>query len=671
MRVSSAGVVLVGATIAMAPALGADEIVISGTREADETRISEQAKALVDVPGALGDPVAAVFSLPGTVHSEGDSGEPAVRGSSPDDNLFIVDLLPAGYVFHAFTTSVFSENLVQRFDLYPAAFGAEYSNATGAVFDIALREPRNQPLKSIVDVSMLRSGVFFETGVTDNSAVYLSLRKSLMHLFMAKDDEDEGLRLTRPPEDTDYQFKYVLNLTGAQSVTLAANGASDLAGAEFLSTSDEVLANPDMAGAAKIRNRFRNRSLAWDLDADSGARVKLAGGQARQDVSTSWGDNYFITEYLDRSLLKLRYDQPLAASHALRLDAEVSRNEQGAVYDQVLVVCNEFEPSCTEDRRGRVNGREKIEFTSRALSLADRWGLTRDLDLTLGVQFQSNTYTDERFVQPRGALTWRLADRWALDFKAGSYNRFPDLEAVLPDLGNPELKSPRATHYSAGLRHEVDSVWSWSTELYYKQLTDLPLALAPTEADAARLYSNDVSGRAYGLDVMLNKRRSDSDKWYGWFSLSAARSERTNERTGITREYRLDTPLVANWVMQYQFAPRFSAGFRLTLRGGQPETPIVGLRENPYFEGSVQPVYGEPFSDRLPLYSRLDLRFKYDFQLAGHPSSWILDVINATNQRNVTARHLDYARSRAEGTPYLVDEKGNEFFPAFTFRIEL
>src|SRR3954453_13887358 len=170
------------------PQPSAPEVVVSGNRTADPTQLSEAARKLVDVSGALGDPIAALFSLLGVVYGSGDSGAPAVRGSSPDDNLFLVDFLPAGYVFHTFTTSVFSENIIQDFHLYPAGFGAQYANATGAVFDIALRKPRNEPLKTVVDVSMLRSGLFLEGAISEHSAASLSVRKSMIQLFIPKND---------------------------------------------------------------------------------------------------------------------------------------------------------------------------------------------------------------------------------------------------------------------------------------------------------------------------------------------------------------------------------------------------------------------------------------------------------------------------------------------------
>ena len=66
------------------------------------TEITEDAEKLINMPGALGDPLRAVYALPGVVAAGGSMGEPAVRGSSPDDNYFEVDFMPAGYIFHDF-----------------------------------------------------------------------------------------------------------------------------------------------------------------------------------------------------------------------------------------------------------------------------------------------------------------------------------------------------------------------------------------------------------------------------------------------------------------------------------------------------------------------------------------------------------------------------------------
>ena len=643
-----------------------EQVLVIGRKNSDFTEITEETQKLVDMPGALGDPLGAVFSLPG-VYTAGEGGAPAVRGSSPDDNLFIVDFLPAGYVFHVFTNSVFSENIIQDFQLYSAGFGPQYSDATGAVFDITLRDPKNQPLKTIIDFSMLRSGIFLEGGVSENSAFYLSMRKSLIHLFVDKNKESDGVRMKQPPQDDDYQFKYKWSVNSNNALTLAANGASDLAEAGYDNSSDAALANPDFAGDAKISNRYKSQSLLWDYLGDSGDKLKLGIENMRQDVNAHWGEGYFDNEYLQQQLVKSQYDLPLGTSHIAHIGGEISRNEHGVDYDQILFVCNEFDPNCGDERRGRIADQSTIKETSRAFFVGDSWQIIDSLTVDLGTQYQTNSYTDEKFINPRAALNWRFAERWTATLKGGRYNRFPDLDAVTPKIGNPDLKSPRAKHIAAGLKQELEDGWSWNAEVYYKKLDDLPLALDTNQPDAARLYSNDMEGRAYGVDLLVNKKITD--KWYGWFALSLARSERTNERTGATHEYRLDTPVVANWVLNYQVTPRLDAGLRLSMHSGRATTPIVGLKDNPDFPGHVQPVYGEPFSQRLPIYGRLDLRLKYNLILAGHDSALILDIINALNRRNVDDRQLDYKRSQEDRNLHLQDEVGMGIFPALTLRM--
>ena len=89
-------------------------------RSSITSEITENTEKLVTMPGAMGDPLRAVFALPGVVAAGGSMSEPAVRGSSPDDNLFEVDFMPAGYIFHDFGSSIFNRYLIQDFQLYSA-----------------------------------------------------------------------------------------------------------------------------------------------------------------------------------------------------------------------------------------------------------------------------------------------------------------------------------------------------------------------------------------------------------------------------------------------------------------------------------------------------------------------------------------------------------------------
>lgn len=95
------------------------------------------AQELRSVPGSLGDPLKSLQSLPGVASVSDASSDPAIRGSRPEDNRFLIDGLPAGRVFHVGgLTSVLHPDLVSRFDLYAAAFGPEFANATGGIIDV-------------------------------------------------------------------------------------------------------------------------------------------------------------------------------------------------------------------------------------------------------------------------------------------------------------------------------------------------------------------------------------------------------------------------------------------------------------------------------------------------------------------------------------------------------
>lgn len=633
------------------------------------TEITEDTQKLVDMPGALGDPLGAVFSLPGVVSAGGDFGEPAVRGSSPDDNLFIVDFMPAGYVFHEFNTSIYSENIIQDFQLYSAGFGVEYANVTGAVFDVKLRQPKNQDLSTTLDLSMLRSGVFVESGVGENAAFYLSARKSLIHLFIDEDEEEDGIGIQKAPQDDDYQFKYVWDISDNHALTLSASGASDIAAANFSRESDFVRSNPDFAGDAELDNRFDGQNIVWDYQDDDGHILKLGVGHLKDEETVRWGEDFFEQVVFEQSLVKGRYSFPVTKQHRLTIGGEFNDFNFDYDFDQILFVCTEFDSDCDLSRRGRVSDKRNLDQSETSLYINETWMPNSRLDVHLGLQWQSNDYTDEDFINPRLAISYNFIDSWTFSASAGRYNRFPDIDTVLPQIGNPRLRSPRANHYTLGLKYEIDNGWSIQLETYYKELENLPLALSEDEADGELLYSNDVEGQAYGFDFLVNKDLTE--KWYGWFSFSYAKSERTNLRTDKTQDYFLDTPLIANWVMNYQFTENLNVGLRWSVRSGAAYTPIVGVQENPFFEDSVLPVYGEPNSERLPTYDRLDLRMKWDFRLWGYQSALILDIINALNKENITGRSLDYDRVDSEDDPVETeDEVGLGVIPALTFRIK-
>jgi len=632
--------------------------------------ITEDAEKLVNMPGAMGDPLQAVFALPGVVAAGGSMSDPAVRGSSPDDNMFEVDFMPAGYIFHDFGGSIFNRHLIQDFQLISAGYGTGFSNATGAVFDVTLRSPKHQDIMTTIDFSLFNTGFFIEGEATPNSAFYLSGRKSNLPLFFSTgeeetDDDGEltGITLNSPPDDYDVQGKYTWDINADNVLSLSFTKAHDSVAASFNQRAEIALKSPEFQGDAKFSRSFNSQNLVWDHYSDH-YQLKVGLGVLNSKEVLSYGSKpdqnggYFIDENSTQYTYKTRLSYEINDSNQLIVDAAYFDLTSNFDYDTFQYICTDSDPDCDINKREPIAGTIKADLDSYFVGVNYVTNLTEKVQAELGVQWQHDKYSDETFVQPRLALNYFVSDDSTISLKYGGYNRQQDLGDILPDVGNPLLKSQTAKHTTLGFSQELSNEWSWSVEGYYKSMDDLPLALSESQPDAELLYSNDETGTAYGVDFLLNKNKTD--KWYGWMSLSYAKTERTNERTGVTRDYYADTPIVFNTVYQYQFSNRWSGGFNFTARSGQAYTPIVGVRENPDYDDRYLPVYGEAFSKRHDLYHRLDIRFERQTDFFGLDAKLVFEVMNALGTENISSIDLEYAKVHSTDDLF-IEEDDDDF----------
>lgn len=643
-----------------------ERITVVKKRSSIFSEITENTEKLVDMPGALGDPLQAAFALPGVVSAGGSMSEPAVRGSAPSDNYFEVDFMPAGYIFHDFGNSIFNKNIVREFNLYSAGYGTGFSDATGAVFDVTLRNPRQQAIKTTLDLTMFNAGVFVEGAITEDLAFYVSGRKSTLPIFFSEgeeleddDGEPTGVIIDKAPDDHDYQGKLVWDINANNMLSLSVTGAQDSAKASFSQRAELSLKNPEYAGQAEFDRAFNSQSIVWDHFA-SNYQLKLGIGLLEHSGRLTYGrggeslSGYFEDEKEQQTTYKGRLNYQISPQQSLTLDAAYFDKAITYRFDTFLYVCTEIDPDCDLTKRERIEGQNKADVDSYFVGANYTAMLTESLQSDVGVQYQKNDYSDEHFIHPRLTLTYFLSPDDSMWVKYGEYNRLQDIDVIMPDVGNPKLKSQTSQQSVIGFGQYLADDWNWSVEGYYKTMSDLPLALGEEHPNAQQLYSNDVEGRAYGIELLVNKNKSDN--WYGWMSLSYAKSERTDLQRNITRDYYADTPIVFNAVYHYEFNERWSGGFNFTARSGQAYTPIVGVVENDEFEGKFQPQYGEPFSERFDLYHRLDVRFERKTDFFGLDALLIFEVMNLYAQENTASIDLDYQKTTSTQEVILQEE---------------
>lgn len=609
--------------------------VIGNAQSVDSTEINPNTKKLLRVAGAASDPLAALQSLPGvTFGSDGDTA-PAVRGSAPEDNTYLVDFIPAAYVFHIFGDSIFNENIIQSFDLYPAAYGSRYGNATGAAIDVTLRDPKNQKMETTLDYSLLRTGAFIETGLTDDQAVYFSYRRSLIDLYLDTGTEEDGIKIKKPPVADDYQLKYVWDKNSTSKLSIVLAGASDRAKADFSAASSEAAEDPDFLGPAAIDQRFDSQGIIWDKQfTGNGSSLKTAFSHSDESTQFSYGNNQFIESRTELLTYKTEYSLPLSQNHWLITGGSVTNLTFRYDLDAKISPCSYFDPDCSSVDAPRFQLKDIQKVNLYTYYLEDEWYITDDWVLTPGLHFSTDDYLKDDFTEARLRSRYNINDQWVMTAAVGQYHQLPAIDEVLSVIGNPNLKSPEATHYVIGIEQTISSIWNWKSEIYYKDLKNQVLSLSEAiDADFAKKYSNDASGKAYGLEFLLNRNLSES--WYGWASISASKTERTNDRTGQTQPFDYDRPVIINLVANYQINYLWNIGFRWKAQSGALYTPIVGLVNSNTQAGVQNPVYGKTNSERLPAYHRLDIRIERVKNHSWGSFTFFTDLLNAYGKENI------------------------------------
>ena len=217
---------------------------------------------ITTIPGGLGDPLKAVDALPGVVLATPSSGgpvaQPAIRGSSPADNQYTSDFLPAGWCISPRQFKCLNPELIRGFELKTSGWSGQFTDAIGGVIETELRDPSFDKMQTKIDLSMIRSGILFESPITDDLAFYVSYRESLVHNFVDDIVKDEDFTFHNHRETSDYQSKIVWDINGNNTVKFVATGAEDKVRQAFKPGASSVARNPDLASGEGYSSKYNN-----------------------------------------------------------------------------------------------------------------------------------------------------------------------------------------------------------------------------------------------------------------------------------------------------------------------------------------------------------------------------------------------------------------------------
>lgn len=652
-------------------AIELDSVQVQG----EETPLADiNTEKLLRVPGSGNDPLRAIESLPGVVFSSGNRSEPAVRGSSPEDNAYLIDFLPVGYIFHLDSSSILNDNIVKDFKLEAAAFGSEYNNATGAVIDANSRLPYQDKDQTIIDFSLLKAGFFIENQVTDNQAFYFSARQSLFQYYIENFLDEDDFEFTTVPEFYDYQGKYNWRISQTETLSLQVIGARDKGGLLFSDESDEVKQDPGLSGGLRFQQYFNSQGLVWDKLYDSGMTHKVGISQLEEQFGFAIGRGNRIDVKVNSFNLRSQFSYPINFDHELLWGLQYKESHIGYKGVFSAPACDQFDTDCRLiDATETLTGKGKPVVRTWYWNIADVWSVTPEWTITPGFLISKDDYTDQLFSEPKFHSRWEFTPMWAFTMAYGQYHILPDnFGNYTREFGNPELQQPTSVHYELGIENTLANDLFWKVEAYYKTIDDIIIGRpspdfygydVTQQADATAYnalprYTNDAEGEAWGVEFFINKNLTD--KWYGWLSAAYSRTQRTDGITGDEFRYNFDQPVIINMVANYQYNKHWQIGFKWRYQSGQLVTPLEQAVATPTADNPDlhQPIYGDLNSERLPSFHKLDVRADRTFVFKRWEMDFYAEILNLYGRKNVSGysyEGADYSNREEEtGLPTIV-----------------
>ncbi len=589
---------------------------------------SLQAKEITRLPGTGGDALRALPAIPGIGVANDFSGALYIRGGSDEDNLYYFDRVPVGYPYHfGGLVSSLSSEIIDRIVVYAGGYGAEYGVDSQAVIDIYSQDSSPADLRGKFNLNFLYSEGLLQGKIGKNGFWYAAGRRSYIDLFVESFAFATGT-VTAFPRFWDYQIKAGYDFSEKHQLFFNLFASGD----RFALTLDGENVDQDFQGNASFESGFEGAGIHFRsfLTERFTSYLSLTRSDFLFDVN--FGPN-----------LALNVDAP---SYTLREDITYELNARHRIESGLILG---LEPGQVSGTFTRIPDEGEVDFDIRFEEkisldeyvrgqriegyLQDRYTLLPFLSAVVGIRFDYFNRTDQLSIQPRGSLLLELPNTSEIQFAYGVYNQTPLPALLSPTIGNPTLKSSRASHYILELKRQLSQDTEIKMAAYYKDLVDL------VTADEEASYLNQGVGYAQGTEVFLRHRRSD--RFFAWVSYAYALSKRRDRIGEPYRLYSFDQTHVATFAASYNLTPTWEFGAKWQYRTGNPYTPVedAAIRFDPRNGKPIYvPIYAETNSDRLPPYHRLDLRVSKTFQFERWKLGTFLELLNAYNRKNL----LDY-----------------------------
>ncbi len=615
------------------------------------------AEELKLVPGiGEADPIRAIEVLPGVVSTSDFSSSFNVRGGSADQNLILLDGTPIFSPFHlGGFFSVFNADMVARAELAAGGFEAQYGGRVSSVLTVE-SDPGNGEFGVEGGVSLLATRVAVRGGVGERDVRWrISGRRSYFDQLLAPVAEF-------PYHLQDLQGVVEIGLSPRDRIRITGYTGDDVLDFSQLDDEDFPLRldwnwGNDVAG------------IRWDRELSKG-RLSARASTTRFSTGLSFPD-FDDTEFrseVTQDGFGANLDWRLVP--VVEVGVGVEYNDFG--YDNLA------SSGGTVFSQGLGTGRQLGAHAQTSWGRPGEWLVEAGARVDRWVPDPGEPVTE---VSPRLAVKRFLggSSRWAVNASVGRYTQFlhslRDEELPLGldiwVLAGERAPAVVSDQLQVGLEAFPTDEWTFSVEGYLREFDGV---VTFNTSDDPNDDTDDIlagEGLSYGADLFV--RRSGSPV-SGWLALSFLKADRTFpdvfsgavDRPEVTYAPIFDRRMDLDLVLQFPAPRGWQGGLRLNVGTGTPYTrPLASFAVyQPRFlknggraswggdaDGGELDSYAVLLGDRngarYPVYHRLDLSFRKDYEKSWGMITPHLDLLNVYNRRNVLFYFYEYDRTPA------------------------
>lgn len=592
-------------------------------------------EAISTYPAGNSDIAKVVQSLPGVSGSvTGFRNDVIIRGGAPNENVYYLDGIEIPTINHFSTqgsaggpAGLLNVSFFEGVELSTSAFGASAGNALSGVLRFNQRNGNDREFRTnfrvgASEAALTTEGPLFKGDATSSNTTFIaSVRRSYLQLLFQLID------LPFLPDYWDYQYKVDHKFDSKNQISLLGVGSID----DFqINVPDDI--TPDQQAILDqvpvIQQQTNTTGLTYER------RISDGFGVSRTSLSRSSFFNDF-SRYRDNENQEGRFSRNRAREirNTLRNETTFFR-ERSTLSVGASARLNIFENDFFDDNTG-VSFESDLSFLSYGGFV--QWsseGLTERLDLTAGIRFDGNSFTNSgnevyRTLSPRAALTINLDEegQWRGVLSAGRYFKIPPLTLLgykeTGNFVNQDAQYIRSDHITGGINYFPRSSTKISVEGFLKLYDKYPVSIRE-EVSLANLgggfevLGNDNirsvgKGRTYGVEFLTQQTLTTN--YYAILAYTLFWSE----FTGFDRDRYLpsswDSRHLLTFTGGYQIGNSWEFSLRTRLIGKTPFAPINEDRSIDTYPEFVFN-YNQLGNQRLKPFNATDIRIdrKWNFQ---------------------------------------------------------